>query len=147
MQVILVALRPWSFLIGSTIAKYRSAERAVNVKTETPMETSLINSENLQTNSPYGQLSTVYTVEVKGTQNRMTRRSPTAKLTIYLPPREFVQIDLINGHVHTAKYPSHVRSQSQRGFLYSSTHFHTFKPYAYNTTQFYSIMYSHIYHA
>ena len=72
--------------MGSIMAKYRSADRAVNVKTDTPMETSLINSENLQTSRPYGQDSTVYTVEVKGTQKRMTSRSPTAKLQIYLPP-------------------------------------------------------------
>jgi len=58
-HVTLLALLPVSFLMGSTIAKYLSAERAVRVKTLTPMDRSLINSENLQTTTPYGQLSTV----------------------------------------------------------------------------------------
>jgi hypothetical protein len=51
-QVIRVAFLPCNFLIGSFIAKYLSAERAVRVKTDTPVLKSLINSENLQTNSP-----------------------------------------------------------------------------------------------
>jgi hypothetical protein len=68
------------------MAKYLSADRAVRVNTDTPMLRSLMNSENLQTNSPYGQDSIVYRVDVKGTQKRMTQRSPTAKDTIYLSP-------------------------------------------------------------
>lgn len=58
-MVILVALLPVSFLIGSTIAKYRSADKAVKVNTETPIDRSLINSENLHTTSPYGHESTI----------------------------------------------------------------------------------------
>lgn len=94
-QVTLVALLPVSFRIGSTMAKQRSADNAVNVKTETPIERSLINSENLQTTTPYGHDSTVYTVDVNGTQKKTTRISPKAKEQMYLPPTE-VQIDLIN---------------------------------------------------
>lgn len=43
----------WSFLSGLTIAKKRSPDRAVRVNTETPMDTSLKNSEVRQMTSPH----------------------------------------------------------------------------------------------
>lgn len=49
----------WNFLNGSTMAKYRSPESAVSVKTETPIDTSLINSDNMQRKLPHGHESTV----------------------------------------------------------------------------------------
>lgn len=58
-MVILVALLPVSFLIGSTIAKYLSADKAVKVNTDTPTDKSLMNSENLHTTNPYGHESTI----------------------------------------------------------------------------------------
>lgn len=61
------------------MAKKRSAERAVNVNTDTPMENSLPVSESLQMSSPHGHDSTVYTVDVKGTVVTITRRSAMAK--------------------------------------------------------------------
>jgi len=41
------------------MAKYRSPDKAVRVKTDTPMDTSFMNSERLQRKLPYGQYSTV----------------------------------------------------------------------------------------
>lgn len=85
-QCIKVLYKPvaWSFLKGSTIAKYLSADRAVRVNTDTPILTSLAASDTLQTVSPHGQDSTVYTIDVNGTQVMMTRRSARAKERIYL---------------------------------------------------------------
>lgn len=45
------------FRIGFTIAKNLSAERAVKVKTETPIDISFAHSENLHSNNPKGQES------------------------------------------------------------------------------------------
>ena len=60
--------------MGSTIAKKRSAERAVSVNTETPTEMSLAHSETLQSISPNGHESSTYTVNVNGTHVRITCR-------------------------------------------------------------------------
>ena len=49
----------WSFRRGSTIAKNRSAESAVRVNTETPIDMSLAHSDTLQSNRPKGQDSRV----------------------------------------------------------------------------------------
>lgn len=49
----------WNFFKGSTIAKNRSADKAVRVKTDTPMETSLAVSDILQIVIPHGQVSIV----------------------------------------------------------------------------------------
>lgn len=68
--VIRVALLPlceWNFRSGSTIAKNRSPERAVKVKTETPIDKSLKNSESLQMTSPHGHEGWIKMAEVKGT--------------------------------------------------------------------------------
>lgn len=46
-----------NFRMGSTMAKNLSAERAVSVKTETPMETSFAHSPILHSKSPKGQES------------------------------------------------------------------------------------------
>jgi len=61
-----------------------SADRATRVKTDTPMLKSFMNSENLHINSPKGQDSIVYRMDVNGTQKRMTVRSPRAIDIIYL---------------------------------------------------------------
>lgn len=68
--VILVALRPlceWNFRRGSTIAKNLSPDKAVKVKTDTPIDKSLKNSDALQINSPQGHESWMKIAEVKGT--------------------------------------------------------------------------------
>lgn len=62
----------WSFLMGSTMAKKRSAERAVRVKTDTPMEMSLAHSDTLHSIRPNGQESSTYTVKVNGTHVSIT---------------------------------------------------------------------------
>lgn len=73
-----------NFLNGSTIAKYLSAESAVRVNTDTPMLTSFALSDTLQTVSPHGHDSKVYTIDVNGTQVMMTRRSARARERMYL---------------------------------------------------------------
>lgn len=66
------------------MAQYLSAERAVMVKTETPIEMFLAVSDNLQTATPHGHDSKVYNTEVKGTQVTITSRSASAKDRMYL---------------------------------------------------------------
>jgi len=73
-----VLLCPRSFFKGFRMAKYLSAENPVKVNTEIPMLISFMNSENLQINSPKGQDSIVYRVDVNGIQKTITSRSPTA---------------------------------------------------------------------
>lgn len=70
--------------IGFDMAQYLSALKAVNVKTDTPIEISLVHSLNLQIATPYGHVSNVYIVEVNGTQVIMTNRSPKARLIMYV---------------------------------------------------------------
>lgn len=60
------------------MAQYRSADRAVRVNTETPMDMSFTVSDNLQSAVPQGQYSTVYTIEVNGTQVNITSKSASA---------------------------------------------------------------------
>lgn len=48
-----------NFFNGSTIAKNLSADSAVKVNTDTPIDMSLAVSDNLQISSPQGQESTV----------------------------------------------------------------------------------------
>lgn len=66
------------------MAQYLSAERAVRVNTDTPIEISLAVSDNLHTNVPQGQDSRVYTKDVKGTQVMMTSKSASANEKMYL---------------------------------------------------------------
>lgn len=66
------------------MAQYLSADRAVNVNTDTPMLTSLAVSDILQISSPQGQDSSVYMTETNGTQMRITNRSASAKEKMYL---------------------------------------------------------------
>lgn len=73
-----------SFLNGSTIAKYRSADSAVSVNTDTPILTSFAASDTRQTVAPHGQDSTVYTMDVNGTHVMITRRSASARERMYL---------------------------------------------------------------
>lgn len=61
------------------MAKYRSPERAVSVKTETPTEMSLANSVRRQRVLPIGEDSVVYTISANGTQIIITSRSAKAK--------------------------------------------------------------------
>lgn len=74
------------------MAKYRSPDNAVSVKTDTPIETSLKNSESVQSTLPQGHESTVYTVDVSGTEVTITSKSAKAKEKIYLKVDEFVFI-------------------------------------------------------
>lgn len=73
-----------SFLKGFTMAQYRSAARAVSVKTETPMDISFAHSDNLHNAPPHGQDSKVYIIEANGTLVTITRRSAKASENIYL---------------------------------------------------------------
>lgn len=66
------------------MAQYLSADKAVNVKTDTPMERLFTVSDNLHMPTPQGQYSTVYKIEVKGTQVNITKRSASAKDKMYL---------------------------------------------------------------
>lgn len=61
------------------MAKKRFAESAVSVNTDTPTEMSFAVSDILQINSPHGQDSTVYIIDVNGTLVRITSRSASAK--------------------------------------------------------------------
>lgn len=54
------------------MAKNLSAESAVKVNTETPTEISLAHSETLQSTSPKGHESRIYTVKVNGTHVTIT---------------------------------------------------------------------------
>lgn len=49
----------WNLRSGSTMAKNRSLDKAVNVNTETPIETSLTNSDIVQMVLPHGHDSNV----------------------------------------------------------------------------------------
>lgn len=51
---------------------YLSADSAVSVNTETPMEISFTHSEYLQTVTPHGHDSIVYKIDVNGTQVTIT---------------------------------------------------------------------------
>ena len=62
--VIRVALFPplcaVNFLKGSTMAKNLSPDNAVSVKTDTPMERSLKNSDNVHRYGPHGLMNKMY---------------------------------------------------------------------------------------
>lgn len=49
----------WNFRRGSTMAKNLSPDKAVRVKTETPILTSFVNSEMVHRSEPYGHESNV----------------------------------------------------------------------------------------
>lgn len=68
----------WNFRNGSTMAKNRSLDKAVNVNTETPMETSLTNSDIVQMVLPHGHDSSVYTNETNGTEVTINSKSASA---------------------------------------------------------------------
>lgn len=74
----------WNFLNGSTIAKNLSALNAVSVKTDTPIERSLINSDAEHMVCPHGQESIAYTTATNGTLNSTTNKSATANDRMYL---------------------------------------------------------------
>lgn len=58
--------------MGSTIAKKRSADKAVRVKTETPIDTSFPTSDILHNIKPNGQESSTYAVLATGTAVKIT---------------------------------------------------------------------------
>lgn len=66
------------------MAKNRSLDNAVNVKTDTPIETSFTNSDSVHMYSPHGHESTVYTIDTNGTEVTMTSRSANASDRMYL---------------------------------------------------------------
>ena len=74
----------WNFFMGSTMAKNLSAESAVRVNTDTPIDMSWAVSESLHMSSPHGHDSTVYTTDVNGTLVINTSKSPSAKDNMYL---------------------------------------------------------------
>lgn len=73
-----------NFLSGSTIAKNRSLDNAVNVKTDTPIDTSFTNSDIIHIDSPHGHEATVYTIETNGTVVIITNKSAKASDKMYL---------------------------------------------------------------
>lgn len=72
------------------MAKNLSADNAVSVKIDTPMDMSLAVSEILQISSPHGHDSMVYTIDVKGTLVIRTRRSANANERIYLKKKQIL---------------------------------------------------------
>lgn len=75
---------PWNFLNGSTMAKNRSLDSAVNVNTDTPIDTSFTNSDIVQIVLPHGHDSNVQTTDTNGTDVMMTSKSANANDRIYL---------------------------------------------------------------
>lgn len=73
-----------NFRKGLTIAQYRSADSAVSVKTDTPIETSFADSVIRHNIAPHGHDSNVYTIDASGTQIKITNRSASANEKIYL---------------------------------------------------------------
>lgn len=66
------------------MAKNRSLDRAVNVKTDTPIETSFINSDIVHIVLPHGHDSTVYTSDTNGTDVTINNKSANASDKMYL---------------------------------------------------------------
>lgn len=73
-----------NFRNGLTMAQYRSADRAVKVKTDTPMDTSFADSVMRHNNAPHGHDSSVYTIEANGTHIKITSKSANASENMYL---------------------------------------------------------------
>lgn len=82
-------------LSGLTTAQYLSTDKAVRVNTETPMEMFLDISDTLHTQTPHGHDSTVYRIEVNGTQVKITRRSANAREKMYLKKNRIEKMDLL----------------------------------------------------
>lgn len=59
------------------------------MNTDTPILTSLAASDTRQTVSPHGQDSTVYTMDVNGTQIIITNKSASANERMYLKQNYF----------------------------------------------------------
>lgn len=78
---------PWNFRNGSTIAKNRSLDKAVNVNTDTPIDTSFTNSDIVQIVLPHGHDSNVYISDTNGTDVTMTSKSANANDRMYLEDR------------------------------------------------------------
>lgn len=64
------------------MAQYRSADNAVNVNTETPIDMSLAHSVIRHSAAPHGHDSNVYTTDVSGTQIKITSKSASARENI-----------------------------------------------------------------
>lgn len=67
-----------SFRRGLTMAQQRSAESAVSVNTETPIDTSLADSVMRHSQLPHGHDSSVYNIDASGTHINITSRSASA---------------------------------------------------------------------
>lgn len=77
-----------NFRNGFTIAQYRSADRAVNVNTETPIEISFADSVMRQSIPPHGHDSNVYTIDASGTHIKITNKSARANENMYLAEKK-----------------------------------------------------------
>lgn len=66
------------------MAKNRSLDKAVNVNTDTPIDTSFTNSDIVQMVLPHGHDSNVYTSDTNGTDVTMTSKSASANDRMYL---------------------------------------------------------------
>ena len=66
------------------MAKNRSPDSAVSVNTDTPIETSLINSEKVQSSPPQGHESSVQMTDVSGTVVTINNKSANANDKMYL---------------------------------------------------------------
>lgn len=73
-----------SFRNGFTIAQYRSAESAVNVNTDTPIDMSFAHSVMRHNAEPHGHDSNVYNSDANGTHIMITSKSANANENIYL---------------------------------------------------------------
>lgn len=60
---------------GFTIATNRSSDIATNVKTDTPVEKSFMNSDTIHILVPHGHDSTVYTTDTNGTAVKINIKS------------------------------------------------------------------------
>lgn len=70
----------------------------VSEKIETPIDTSLTNSDIEQSVWPHGHESKIYTTDTRGTTVKITRRSATANETMYLEWKKENYIKVENSH-------------------------------------------------
>lgn len=80
-----------SFRNGFTIAQYLSADNAVSVNTETPIDISFALSVIRHSAEPQGHDSKVYTSDANGTHIIITSRSANANENIYLKKSNIIK--------------------------------------------------------
>lgn len=73
-----------SFRSGFTMAQYRSADKAVNVNTDTPIDISFAHSVIRHNADPHGHDSSVYNSDANGTHMIITNKSANANENMYL---------------------------------------------------------------